>query len=131
MDGLTPAVGIRRAVDGDVPKLVLLSSLGMREAGAEADVFHAHLPKPVKASQLYNLLLVLFGETAGPMEPYASEAEPRFDREMGRRLPLRIFLAEDNKINQKLALEVFRRLGYSAKIAGNGLEAIESLERQW
>jgi len=131
MDGLTLAAEIRREVDEEVPKLVLLSSLGMREAGAEADMFQAHLPKPVKASQLYNLLVVLFGETARPIAQYDPEAEPRLDREMGRRLPLRILLAEDNKINQKLALEVLRRMGYSADIAGNGIEAIESLESRW
>jgi CheY-like chemotaxis protein len=131
MDGLTLAAEIRQKVGEEVPKLVLLSSLGMREVGAGMDMFHAHLPKPVKASQLYNLLVGLLGEATRPLAQYDSEVQPRLDREMGRRLPLRILLAEDNAINQKLALEVLRRLGYPADVAGNGLEAVESLERQW
>jgi len=130
MDGLTLATEIRREVDSEVPKLVLLSSLGMREADADADMFQAHLPKPVKASQLYNLLVGLIGESAGPVAQYDPEAQPGLDREMGRRMPLRILLAEDNAINQKLALEVLRRMGYLADSAGNGIEAIESLERK-
>ena len=49
---------------------------------------------------------------------------------MGARHPLRILLAEDNVINQKLALRLLEQMGYRADVAANGLEAIQSLERQ-
>ncbi|MBI4631240.1 MAG: response regulator, partial [Chloroflexi bacterium] len=56
--------------------------------------------------------------------------QPLFDPGLGQRLPLKILLAEDNAVNQKLAVRLLERMGYRADIAANGLEVIAALERQ-
>ncbi|MCA9945748.1 MAG: response regulator, partial [Anaerolineales bacterium] len=89
------------------------------------ELFNAYLTKPVKTSILYNVLINLFSDKL-LTEP-VDENKPLFDRTMGKRQPLRILLAEDNKINQKVALRMLERLGYRADVAGNGLEVIEAI----
>ena len=49
---------------------------------------------------------------------------------LAERLPLRILIAEDNRINQKVALKLLERVGYRADVAANGLEVLRALERQ-
>jgi CheY-like chemotaxis protein len=109
--------------------LVMLTSLGEREVRAGEVDIAAFLYKPIKASQLYDALVsILAGQPADLLEQRQVGAQ--FDPHMGERHPLRLLLAEDNTINQKLALAMLARLGYRVDVAANGLEVLAALERQ-
>jgi CheY-like chemotaxis protein/HPt (histidine-containing phosphotransfer) domain-containing protein len=114
--------------------LVLLSSLTDRDAMRQADddyvEFAATLTKPIKPSPLFDVLVEIFGEEGTRGAPRAMRAASAFDREMAEQLPLRILLAEDNAINQKLGIRLLARLGYRADVAGNGFETLDALRRQ-
>jgi signal transduction histidine kinase/CheY-like chemotaxis protein/putative methionine-R-sulfoxide reductase with GAF domain len=125
MDGAGLARQIRAA--GHTLPLVLFSSLGRREA--PDGLFAATLAKPLRQSPLFDTLVTLLAHGA-PRPAAAAPAADRIDATLAERHPLRILLAEDNVVNQKLALRLLQRMGYRADVAGNGIEAIESLERQ-
>ena len=129
MDGTTLATRIRES--GYTLPLVLFSSLGRREA--EDSPFAATLAKPLRQSQLFDTLVTLLGHDAGAdaaRKVAAPAAKPRIDSSMAERHPLRILLAEDNVVNQKLALRLLQQMGYRADLASNGIEAIECVQRQ-
>jgi CheY-like chemotaxis protein len=125
MDGATLAARIRAA--GHTLPLVLFSSLGRRET--DDRLFAATLAKPLHQSQLFDTLASLLSHDVMP-RPASAPARPRIDASMAARHPLRILLAEDNVVNQKLALRLLQQMGYRADVAGNGIEAIECVERQ-
>ncbi|RIK31864.1 MAG: hypothetical protein DCC56_06710 [Anaerolineae bacterium] len=127
MDGVQLAKRIRSG-RAELP-IVLFSSLGRREAGVDDDLFAAYLTKPIKQSQLFDTLAGLFIGTKTPDERPVTERF-KLDPEFAARHPLKILLAEDNAVNQKLALRLLEQMGYRADVASNGVEAIESVARQ-
>ena len=127
MDGVALAREIR-SVNAGLP-LVLFSSLGRKETPAEAEgLFKATLGKPLHQSQLFDTLMTLLTLDAAPRP--AASVKPTMDAGMAQRHPLRILLAEDNVVNQKLAMRMLQQMGYRADLASNGLEAVESVQRQ-
>ena len=129
MDGLALAREIRRHRSERELPLLLLTSFGRISQAREAQEFSAQLAKPLKASQLYNALLRVLGGRAQE-EPRLATPAPDADEHTATVSSLRILLAEDNAVNQKVALRLLKRLGYGADVASNGLEALEALERQ-
>jgi CheY-like chemotaxis protein len=107
--------------------LILLSSLGGHGREVPPALFAACLTKPIRASALFDAVMGIF---ARPQPSALADLPARPEGEMLQRLPLRILLAEDNVVNQKLALRLLAQMGYQADLVVNGLEAIQALERQ-
>jgi PAS domain S-box-containing protein len=125
MDGVTLAGQIRsRGSERDLP-LVLLTSLGRLGEAQSAGIFSAQLAKPLKASQLYNALVRVLATGTEQEEPAEGSTDGRQTMSS-----MRLLLAEDNAVNQKVALRLLEKLGYRADVVWNGLEALAALERQ-
>ncbi len=124
MDGIELAAKIH-ALDGcqSIPLVMLTSA---RQEFANHD-FARVLTKPVKAAQLCDSLVKVLGGTS---IDDAAKIHPEVDKELAKRCPLKILLAEDNVVNQKVALKILERMGYRADVVSNGTEAVDAVERQ-
>ncbi|MEM7244224.1 MAG: response regulator [Acidobacteriota bacterium] len=126
MDGVMLAREIRKRPEvADLP-LILLTSIGWQWKGLDELNLAAFLTKPIKASQLHDVLMGVFVELPEVSPVQAQQLDDR----LATRLPLRILLAEDNVVNQKVALRILERMGYRADIASDGVEAVRALRRQ-
>jgi GAF domain-containing protein/CheY-like chemotaxis protein len=129
MDGLDLASRIHERLPA-MP-IVLASSISQHDVATDArwagSGIGAVVTKPIKASPLHAAVADVLGTV---IDDDANAASSALDEELAVRHPLRILLAEDNVVNQKLAIRLLEKLGYRADVVGNGLEAIEALERQ-
>ena len=129
MDGLSLAAELRKLCPATTPPLVLLSSLGGNAGELQSDLFAACLMKPIRASALFDAVAGVFAEPVAQPRA-ATRTAAKLDAHMAVRHPLRILLAEDNAVNQKLALRLLSQMGYRADVAANGVEAIQAVARQ-
>ncbi len=132
-DGRGEELGVRILQDPDLQgtRLLMMTALGMRgDASRLRELgFSAYLTKPVKQSTLYDCLQTVLGEEPEKRRAKA-ELVTRHSLAEDRRRRTRILLAEDNLVNQKVALAVLGKLGYLAEAVNNGLEALEALRSQ-
>jgi signal transduction histidine kinase/CheY-like chemotaxis protein len=121
-DGIELARSLRRAGADGVP-MILLGSTANGDRRSDVSEFSAMLTKPIMPSTLYDALASVM---AGP-ERGTSRVEP--DRPPPS-VPLRILLAEDNPINQKVAVRVLEKLGYRTDTVADGSEAVDAVSRR-
>lgn len=126
IDGVSLAKSIKEKTPS-IP-IILLSSIGDETKSKYPELFAAVLTKPVKQAQLFNLVqLELKQNKVTP--PEASKKKNILSEDFAVSHPLSILIAEDNLVNQKLAIRILEKLGYKAKIANDGKEAVEMFER--
>jgi CheY-like chemotaxis protein len=129
MDGLMLAETIKRDAKIFKTKLVILTSMCQRMDPAElrqAGVA-AWLVKPVKQTQLFNTVLGVLADTA--ITPRPTRPKTAAMANSAGFIARKILIAEDNVVNQKVALRQMQKLGYHADLVANGLEVLEALQR--
>ncbi|WP_353931698.1 PAS domain S-box protein [Okeanomitos corallinicola TIOX110] len=131
MDGITLAQEIHKLSNYQNIPIIILISLAKAETSPECSAaqIYAYLTKPIKQSQLYNALSEILVNQPIKISP-SSVKPPKFDVNLSEKLPLRILLAEDTVVNQKVALLMLKKMGYWADVAANGLEVLTALHRQ-
>jgi two-component system, sensor histidine kinase and response regulator len=137
MDGLSLAKTIATDPLLTVTKMVMLTSLVQRFDSNElkAAGIAACLVKPVKQSKLFDCLVTVMSDSilhgAQPRKIAAKAPTPTTPRPSPATAAraIRLLLAEDNMVNQKVALRQLQKLGYSADAVANGLEVLEALTR--
>jgi CheY-like chemotaxis protein/HPt (histidine-containing phosphotransfer) domain-containing protein len=122
LDGAADRNGLPAAIVADpaipTPKIVLVGGEPALPAGRTRSAgYNAVLTRPVRQSQLYDVLVDVF---AGPAEDRALRTTADAPTGHGH-----VLLVEDNEINQTVALGLLANLGYSADVAANGREAVE------
>ncbi len=124
LDYTTLTTAIRQSSIGRSLPLILLTTRHQIAEIETPDSIHLH--KPVRQSQFYNVLLELFAEAT----PIEASLPPSPDPELAKQLPLRILVAEDNRVNQKVVLKLLAKLGYTADIVNNGIEVLQAITHQ-
>jgi signal transduction histidine kinase/DNA-binding response OmpR family regulator len=129
MDGFDLAERIQQGPGRTRTTVVMLTSAGRPEDIARCRQLGitAYLMKPIKQSELFDTVVTAL---SGPLRPpQAAAICPQPVPSAGER-PLRVLLAEDNAVNQKLAVRLLEKQGHMVAVANNGQEALAALERQ-
>ena len=131
MDGIALASAIRNNSMLAHTRLVLLTSVGARgeDKRARNAGVDAYLTKPVHQSQLFECLCTVMGpETRPPAQPVlqVSAARANIPDPQGH---MRVLVAEDITVNQKLLVRLLEKIGYSSEVTKNGIEALTALSQ--
>lgn len=130
MDGLELGKKIKEIKERENLPMIMLTSVGnLKEYKDPTDnIFAEYIAKPIKKNEMFNILVKVLTNSAVTFG--REHTETKLDKNLAVKLPLKILVAEDNLINQKLAVRLLQQMGYSADVASNGLEVLEALNRQ-
>jgi CheY-like chemotaxis protein len=129
MDGFTLAERIMQDPEPVGATLMMLSSANRREDAARCLALGvaSYLTKPIRQSTLLDAIMTTLGVSACQgAEGHAGPAA--YPAATGGRRPLRLLLAEDNAVNQRLAVSLLEKRGHQVVVVGNGREALAALE---
>jgi CheY-like chemotaxis protein len=128
MNGFELAEVLSKSQGQNIEKIIMLTSGGQRGDAAKCQELgiSAYLMKPIKQSDLKDAILMTMQKTSGDQS-----RSPLITRHSVReaRMRISILLAEDNPVNQMLAVKVLEKMGHTISVAANGLQALDLLEK--
>jgi signal transduction histidine kinase len=129
-DGFQAAESIRGLPGGATLPILWLTSRHIRagDRRAAAAGISVSVYKPIRPKQLLDALNTTFDRRKASMR--RGPAASSFDSTFASRLPLKILIADDSRVNQKVGISFLEKLGYRAEVASNGVEVIQALDRQ-
>jgi len=129
MDGVELALAVKSELGAGAPPMVMLSSgaasLGSA-FGGQPNPLAAYLTKPVRRQHLHRVLAHLLSGNRAPVRSGA----PSLDAGFASRMPLRILVADDNIVNQKVAQRLLERWGYRPDLAQDGVEVLDAVRHR-
>jgi signal transduction histidine kinase/HPt (histidine-containing phosphotransfer) domain-containing protein len=130
MDGLTLAQFVRRVPGCEATPILLMTDVRLRSDDKRPGAIGISLfiYKPLRPAQIFDALVRAVDNM--PRTEKKAPVSSEFDASMAERLPLRVMLADDNIINQKVGVKMLQRLGYRPEVAANGVEVLKLLEQQ-
>lgn len=138
MDGLELTKEIRKyRSKKDFPIIILSSAGGQSKNKKEMEVYlNAIVTKPIKQAQLQNMIIDTLSPSIVPSETLKKRTEVvkkkkdvESDKTISLDFPMKILVAEDNMINQKLITKILSQIGFQSDVVSNGIEAIDDLKR--
>lgn len=128
MDSNLLAFEIKKTKEyAEIPLILISNPTSIDNSPNAVNNFHIRINKPLKQSQLISYIVSLLSDIKSLQ--IKSINQPIQLQKINEIYPLKILVAEDNAINQKLILKLFEMLGYNIQIAANGFEVIDALNR--
>jgi len=123
-----PGIPLAKSIKNLYPSIpIMLMNTSENESyKQEQALFSSILPKPIRQSKLRDCMIDVFSKTNTDKKA----KEKKLPEDFSTQYPLHILVAEDNIVNQKLAIKMLNKLGYQPHLAGNGKEVMEMISHE-
>lgn len=128
MNGMELSLAIRKK-HPQLP-IILMSTIGDESSKKYPELFSSVVTKPIRHSILSQHMLSALLNKGDVSAVNAAPAKAKLTTDFSKKYPLRILIAEDNRMNQKLAMRILGKLGYDPDIAENGKEVLEEVSKR-
>ena len=128
MNGMELSLAIRKK--HPLLPIILMSTIGDESSKKYPELFSSVVTKPIRHSILSQHMLSALLNRGDVSAVDVAPAKPKLTTDFSKKYPLRILIAEDNRMNQKLAMRILGKLGYDPDIAENGKEVLEEVSKR-